>query len=207
MKTAKRIRRECSGYTLLEVAIAASLMSILTYSFVVASNMGSNSYRAVERASDSTKKVRDVGESIKQEFMTTDQDNVNIVVLPDGNHQVTFQQPLILAGALTWGAYDATWGPNEVDKNQPDWWIRYTVQDFIGEDGDAQKRLVRQVLDVADIVQEQDTVATNLRSGAGANPGFQVTQTGDVWVIQMYTEGQIEGSLGEGAAFNVRIRN
>jgi hypothetical protein len=46
-----------------------------------------------------------------------------------------------------------------------------------------------------------------LRAGNGANPGFQVNQTGDVWAIEMYMEGLLEGSLGAGAMFNVRIRN
>lgn len=196
-----------AGYTLLEVAIAGCLMSVLTYSFVAASNMGNNSFGAVERAAESTREVREVGDTIKKEFCTTTTDSLDIVVLEDGNHQVTFQQPLVVGGAMSWGAYDATWGPNEDDKNQEGWWIRYTVQDFVNEDGEAQKRLVRQVLNVDSEPQEQETVATNLRTGAGDNPGFQVTQTGDVWVIDVYTEGQVDGSLGEGASFNVRIRN
>ncbi len=108
---------------------------------------------------------------------------------------------------MTWGAYDATWGPNPDEESEEDWWIRYTVQDFMDEDAAPRKRLVRQVLNAAMEVQEQDTVATKLRVGTGANPGFHVNQTGDVWVIEVYLEGPLAGSLGEGAAFNVRVRN
>lgn len=207
MRKFGRCAHRNAGYTLLEVAIAGALMSILTYSLVVASSLGNNSYEAVERATANTREVQEVSESIKQEFKTTNEDNIDIVVLADGNHQVTFQHPLILGGALGWGAYDTSWGPSDDDKNQPGWWIRYTVQTIVNADGDAERCLVREVLDEAFDVQEQDTVATDLRAGNGANPGFQVNQTGDVWAIEMYMEGLLEGSLGAGAMFNVRIRN
>jgi prepilin-type N-terminal cleavage/methylation domain-containing protein len=195
------------GFTLVEVSISITLMGILGYSFVAASDMGNNSYRAVQRATTKARQLRAAGASIVEEFQLANPNTVEVVVLADGNHRVTFQQPLVIGGALLWGAYEPKWGSDEAERNQAGWWIRYTVVNTAVGGGNANMTLIRQVLDDGLAVIEQDEVMEQLSSGFALKPGFSVVDAGEVWEIQVNSEGFGGGDGGNGGTYNVRMRN
>lgn len=195
------------GFSLVEVSIAMTLMAVIGYSFVAASDMGNSSFSAVELATAKGRELRAAGGSLVEEFQVSNPDTVDIVVLGNGYPQVTFQQPLIVNGALLWGAYNPLWGSDADDRNKADWWIRYTVVNTAAAGEDGNMTLMRQVLDENDDLIEQDEVVSHLSSSFAANPGFSVVATGDVWEIQVNTEGYGEGDGGNGGTYNVRMRN
>lgn len=206
MRLRKRPAARTAGFSLVEIGMAMGVMGILSYAFISASDMGNSSYQAVAASAAEGRDMRAARTSIASEFRTTDESTVDIVVLADGNHQVTLQQPLVIAGAMSWGAHDPSWGPTEADQNQVGWQVRYMVAQA-PVNGVNQRQLWRQVLDGAGALQEQDMVISGLRSGLVDPPGFQVAQIGDVWEIQVTTEGYRDDSEGRGAEFHVRIRN
>jgi hypothetical protein len=130
-----------------------------------------------------------------------------VTTLADGNHEMTFMQPIVAGGVMGWGVFNRAYGPDPEDQNKEDWQIRYTVESIPLGDGDFNRRLVRQILDEESEVQEQEVVIEGLRSGLQNPPGFSVIEVGDVWVVNVHTVGPHENSTGKGAEFHVRMRN
>lgn len=197
-----RERSRRAGFTLVEVTISSGIFLVIAYALAGAVDMGTGSTRTVMEITSQNAELRTSARSMVDELKTTTENQLSVAVLADGNHQVDFRVPILDGADFDWGAFDRSWGPNAADQNQLDWMLRYTVVQ-VGDERD----LVRQVLDEAGDVQEQETLATGLRRGDGANPGFQLNQVGDMWQLTVTTEGKTEGSLGRRTDVHLRLRN
>jgi len=201
-----RKRPSASGFTLIEVVIAASLMAVMGLALGSASMMGNNAHVAVLDAIDASKGLRAAGSTVLGEFRSTDADTIAITTLADGNHEVSFMLPITVGGLPAWGVYDPSYGPTAALQNKLNWRIRYTVKN-VAENGTPLRKLVRQVLDTSAVVQEEETLVNGLRSGVAGSPGFSVTPSGEMWKIEINTEGYADGSQGEKSEYYVRTRN
>jgi hypothetical protein len=174
------------GFTLLETTVSLGVFLVLSYSLVVTLDMATDSQSAVTARSSEVRSARATHAHFADELRQADPDDVLITQLADGNHEVSFRQPIMVGGAAVWGVFDISLGANEDERSREDWRVRYTVESA-SENGVTVRTLVRQIIDDAgDFVSEQ-TVARGLNSGTLAAPGFQVTRVGDVWRVQLGT--------------------
>jgi len=173
-----------AGVTLIELMVTVSILALVITATMETIGTGAASSRSVTTGVRENADLRDSGKRIGQELRSAGGGRFDVVVLGDGNHELTFQVPVTVGGVAGWGVYDRHLGGDEADWNRVDWSVRYTV--VPGDDGE--RLLVRQVLDDADIVQRETTLSGDLRAG-NANPaGFQVVDQGDVWEVVITTE-------------------
>jgi prepilin-type N-terminal cleavage/methylation domain-containing protein len=196
--------RSRAGVTLIELMITVSILALVVTATMETIGTGTASSRSVTTGVRENADLRDSGKRISQELRSAGGGRFDVAVLGDGNHELTFQVPVTVAGVAGWGVYDRHLGGDEAAWNRVDWSLRYTV--VPGNDGE--RLLVRQVLDDADVVQRQSTLSGDLRDG-NANPaGFQVTNQGDVWEVVITTESAsaIGGDAG-GMKLHVHTQN
>lgn len=191
--------RSSSGFTLIETMIALSVFVVIGYALVGAVGMGQSSSRQVISKAGSNAQLRKASLSFTDELVMANGATMTVTDLPDGNHQVDFMLPITVGNVQVWGVDEPMIGPNV------GWMIRYTVEAQNGPEG-VVNRLLRQVIDDAQVVQSTKVVAEGLRAGV-AQPGFSCVQTGDVWVTTIRTEGDEASSHGKEMEFHVRIRN
>lgn len=201
-----RQRARGAGFTVIELAIATALVAVLGLALISATLMGTNAQVAVSDAVEASQGMRAASAAISSEFRSTDADTITVTVLEDGNHELSFMQPVTFEGTATWGVYDRTYGPTADEQNKVGWRIRYTVAQ-VDVNGAEERQLVRRVLDDLGVVHEEETVLRGLRDGGGASPGLRVTQAGEMWEIEINTVGYRGDSQGERADFHVRTRN
>lgn len=199
-------RHRQGGFSLLELMISLSIFGVIGYGLIEAVEMGGNSQEAVADAVESNEGMRSANSILSSELKLSSDDNITVVLLDDGNDQVTFMHPVQVAGVLDWGVFDATLGATEEEQNRPDWMIRYTV-DTVVQGTTVNRRLVRQVLDDLDVIQSTEVVLEGLRRGDAEPRGFSVRRAGDMWEIQVTVAGATEGSNGQGEVFHVKTRN
>lgn len=199
-------RRNRRGFSLIEVTMAVSIFGVIGYGLFAAVDAGNNSQRAVASMVSRTQSMRAANATLAAELKLGTDSSIDVVVLPDNNHQLTFMHPIELAGALGWGVFDPTLGPTEAEQNRTDWKIRYTVDSVI-VGGVTNRRLLRQVLDDTGAIQDTDVLVEGLQDGAAVNPGFSVTRAGDMWAVQVTLAGATGGSNGGGVSFHVKTRN
>ncbi|MCK6448511.1 MAG: prepilin-type N-terminal cleavage/methylation domain-containing protein [Planctomycetes bacterium] len=194
------------GYTILELLASLTIFAVIWYSLAIAIRTGVRAERAVAEQGEANREMRRSVGSLTDELRWSNESTVTVATLADGNHSLTFMQPIQVGGNQDWGVYDKSLGDDEDEQNRPDWQIRYTVVSAnVGND--TERRLVRQILDDDGDVQKQTVLATRLNDGVGAAPGFQATKSGDVWVLTLSTAA-IEGtSEASSEVFHVRTRN
>lgn len=201
----RRARR--TGFTLVELVLATGILLVIGYVLADAVGMGRNSQRSVMRLVSENQAIRTAAVTLTNELRAADAATLSISTLPDGNHEITYMQPIEVAGAPAWGVYDPSYGPDPESCNKPDWKVRYTVQNVPGEGGALVRGLVRAILDETGLVQEQDIVVVGLESGTATPPGFTMIQSGDVWEITISTVGRTTNGKGRGAVFHVKNRS
>lgn len=200
-------RSSRAGLTVLEMVIATSIFVVVGYALVGAVQMGSSSQQTVYQVVSSNEDVREANTALTEELKTGGDSTVTVTTLGDGNHEMTFMQPVEVGTGLGWGVFDESFGATPEEQNKPDWQIRYTVKNVPLDGGGFDRRLVRQVLDEESIVQGEEVVMEGLRSGAESPPGFSVVQVGDMWEITVTTVGHSQNNQGQGANFHVHMRN
>lgn len=199
--TSNSARRKAAGFTLIELMVAVSIFSVLGYALTSALSISIGSQKTVDTASQVNRTLREMTGQLTNEFRLTRDDSIAVAILPDANHQVTFQLPILVAGAAAWGI-PGSYLETAKAADAENWSLRYTV-DVVVEDGEVNRRLVRQVLDAALTVQSQEVVADGLRAGDDIWPGFRVMQTGDVWDISL----SMTGNTGGQVELHVATRN
>ena len=196
-----------SGFTLLETMIALTLFAILGYGLAIVVNVGNHSQATVVAVSAEDRSLRSSCTTLIDELESSGDTQITVTPLPDGNHQVQFLQPIEVAGAMDWGVYDRTLGPNPASQNRSGWSIRYTVRDQAAGNGSIVKQLLRQTLDTAGAVQREKVMVEGLRSGAPAPAGFTMIKQGSVWELTLSTINQFQGKQGLREVFHVHARN
>ncbi len=196
-----------AGLTLLEMMVAVSILGLVGYTLVRAVEMGSNSQDAVQRTIGENEAIRSTASDLRNELKATGDAVLTVATLADGNHQVTFPQPIVVGGDPAWGIYDPLHGADEEAHNLEGWNLRYTVDSIPIGAFDVNRRLLRQVVDELGAVQDEDILVEGLRAGGDDPPGFTVVQVGDVWEITLTMVGYDAAKRGRGTVFHVRTRN
>jgi prepilin-type N-terminal cleavage/methylation domain-containing protein len=212
MKLSKMLRTQRSpaarsGFTLLETMIALTLFAILGYGLAIAVKVGNNSQATVISVSAEDRSLRGSSTALVDELECSSDSQITVTTLADGNNQVQFLQPIEVGGALDWGVFDRTLGPDAASQNRSAWSIRYTVRDQPAGNGSIVKQLVRQTLDNAGVVQREKVMVEGLRSGAPAPAGFKMIKQGLVWELTLSTIDAFQGKPGLREVFHVHARN
>ena len=173
------------GFTLLELAIALALFAVLGYGLALAARAGGGAGGTVSRVTSESGALRSVTRRLSNELSATRDAAIAVAVLPDGNHELTFQVPIDDGGTPAWGVYDTSLGVDPTAWNRPDWSFRYTVREVPSGAGAVERRLVRQVLDDGGVVQKEDVELVGLEVGTANPPGFRVAQAGDLWELSV----------------------
>ncbi|MEW6074436.1 MAG: prepilin-type N-terminal cleavage/methylation domain-containing protein [Planctomycetota bacterium] len=208
MKGTRTVRRAGgAGFTLVEVMVSAALFCLVAYALLQAVTAARNSHESVLMAAAENEEIRSAAALLRDELRLASADNLAVTTLEGGNHEVAFQMPIVVLGALDWGVYDPSLGPDEESRNRPGWSVRYTVQQVPGAGGGIVRRLVRQVRDELGTVQKEKIVAEGIRLGTDDPPGFTMVQAGDVWEVTLTPEGRSASAGGRGVVLHVRLRN
>ena len=203
----QRGSRGTAGFTLVEMIVAGSLFGLIGYGLLRAVDMGSGSQRSVMRVASENSTLRRASSRLRDEMRDCSESSLTITPLEGGNHQLEFMLPIEAGGAPEWGVYDFSLGPDEEARNKANWKVRYTVAAAGAGPDPLERRLVRQLVDEAGVVQREEVVAKGLRSGEVDPPGFSVGQEGDMWVVTLTTVGHVSDGDGRGTVFHVRPRN
>jgi hypothetical protein len=159
-------------------------------------DMGESSSKQVIRKAQNNAELRKTTKELTSELSMAEAGSVAVNVLPLGNHEIEFREPIDLGGAaIGWGVDEPLHGVHE------DWYLRYTVEAVV-EGSDLNYRLVRQVVDDQDAVQASRVVAEHLLPGNTGELGLECVLAGDVWVITIRTTCE-----GKELEFHVRVRN
>jgi prepilin-type N-terminal cleavage/methylation domain-containing protein len=192
-----------SGFTLIETTVALTIFAALGYTLSVVVALGKHSQTTITGLTTEDRSLRQATTDLIDDLRNGSDANITVTVLPDGNHQVVFMEPIDLGGVASWGVYDRTVNPNPM----PNWQVRYTVNDQPLGNGLIDKQLVRQVLDDTGVLKKQTVLVDNLMLGTQVPPGFQMVKTGAVWQITLSTQGKVEGKSGIREVFHVQTRN
>lgn len=193
---ARRRHSRRGGFTLLELTISSAILAVVGYSVSVALELGHESSITVQETAQLARAERRTISTLVDDVRSSTNARISVVADVDGNTDMRLQQPIEVAGALTWGVRDRRLGSDEADWNQADWNVRYLV------DGD--DRLVRRVVDAAGATRFEDVLADDLRTDAAA---FRVVQVGEIWEVSITTRRGEDGSAFSTSEFHVRARN
>lgn len=181
------------GATLIELVTATVIFTVLGTTLLTALRVATGSRETVSAVISENETQREVGTLLMDELKMTSEALLTVTPMAGGNHQVDLQLPIDVGGVADWG----------VD-GQSGWQVRYTVRALAGPP--VNRQLVRQVLNVAGVVQSEEVMAEGLADGAEDPPGFQVTQVGAVWEVVLTTDSQ-GIRKGRRTRFHARPRN
>ncbi|HPF14851.1 MAG TPA: prepilin-type N-terminal cleavage/methylation domain-containing protein [Planctomycetota bacterium] len=191
--------RSRGGFTLIEVIIAAVIMSLIGIGLTQGLHLANQTHESVTQHSHLNRDVRKAVSKLRNEFQSTSESRLTLALDGEGNQVLTLQVPVDSG----FGVYDRALGSTPAEWNRDGWSLRYLVQmNAVGE-----RELVRQILDAGGTVQRQSALASRLLTNDDLEgPGFSVAQTGDVWEIRLAT--RMEESNGVYTeTFHVRLRN
>lgn len=203
-----RLATGTAGLSLLELVIALSIFTTLGLSLYTVVDSAKRSHQAVTHGVAENEKLRSSVSSLADELKSTSTGLMTIVELADGNDQITFQMPIEVAGEPVWGVEERELGESAEEWVRENWFVRYTVEPQQPDaTGYVNRVLLRQVLDDAGDVQLEQTISEGLNTGTATNPGFTVTQVGDMWEVCFSTDGHATNTSGRKAVFHVATRN
>jgi prepilin-type N-terminal cleavage/methylation domain-containing protein len=188
--------RRSAGFTLLEMIVALTIFSVIGYTLTMAVDSAGSSHAEMLRTSTASKALRAASDGLIDELRTTGDARITVTALGDGNHELTFLQPIQVGGALAWGVGD-----------NADWSIRYTVDPLVAADGTLDRQLVRQVLDDLGAVQSSEVVVHGLKDGLAAPAGFSVVQNGALWQVTITQADHSSDGMAQGVVFDVQAQN
>lgn len=183
-----------AGFTLLELTISSVLLAAVGYAVSVAVKTSRDSNTTVMRAASEARETRKTIVALIDDVRTSSNARITVATDGNGNTQARIQQPIEVAGALSWGVRDRRLGTSEDEWNRANWDLRYLV--------DGQDRLVRRVVDDAGVTQIEDVLAEDL-AGPGT-PSFVLAQSGAIWQVRVSTR---RGNTVTENEFHVRTRN
>ena len=196
-------RRSRAGFTILEILLAAGVLTIVGLTVSQGLIVANDSHEAVTRGTARNGSMREASAVLRSELKASRESLITLTKADTGQAVLTFQVPIDAGGTDDWGAYDRRLGNASTDWNRSGWSLRYQVQD----DQQGTPALVRQVLDLSGSVQFEETLVTGLRGGDHPDgAGFEVDQTGDVWLITISHQEQ-SGNSKRSETIHVRTRN
>lgn len=201
MSAARRSSRR-GGFTLLESTISLGVVAVIGYALSLWIRVGDDTQGTVARVAAQDRELRKVGAQLVDRLRTSSDGRITVTTLADGNHAVTFSEPIDVGGTATWGVHDARLGTG-AQQDRADFSLRYTVA--VGADG--ARSLVEQILDEDGEVVVEDELVRGLARGDAVPPGFRVVDAGDVWELRVGTEAGDGSSRGHETIFHVRTRN
>lgn len=201
-QTAALARPARHGFTLVELAVALTIFTVLGYSLISALRLSDNSRTAVADMVEQNEQLRAGAGDLSDALRLSTESRVTITNLADENHELTLQLPVVVGGALGWGvpaSYLSTAGATD----QENWSLRYTVIVDAGGTGSGERSLVRQVLDDGGALVDSLVLVKGVLPGDGGMPGFEVEKTGDVWEVTL----SLDKGTGKSEVFHVFPRN
>lgn len=198
-RVASRVR---AGFTLIEVLASLTILMAVFYGLSRAVDLAKGAEDTVSGLAQQNRQMRELSRGLSEELSQTTEDELGVTTLADGNHELTFRQPMLLDGELTWGVETAVRGRSVQTFAMQDWSLRYTVQ----QAADGGKALVRQVLDDEGELYEQETVVASLLDERGQQ-GFSVEKAGDIWRVAFTAVDEAGDDSGKETVIHVRIRN
>lgn len=191
------------GFTLLEVMIAAAILSVVGLGLTQGLQLANQTNDTVQDRSTQNRQTRKGLDLLRNELKSTRESLLSIVTESSGNHRLTFQVPVDGSGVTSWGVYEKTLGPDNASQNREGWELRYAVV----PDVQGTPQLVRQIVDDGGALQAQRTLINGLvGSDDPAGPAFTLQATGSVWELRLVTR----PNPNDGAqidTFHVRLRN
>lgn len=192
-----------SGFTVIEVMIAATILTVVSVGMSQGLQIASDSHKSVSLGAKDNRTLREAMGLLRRELKSSRDALIVVQTDAEGNGVVTFQVPIEVLGVSLWGAYERRLGALGEQWSQPDWSHRYLVQ--VGASGT--RELTRQLLDTTGTVRFEEIVAGELRAGDDPlSPGFQVGLVGDVWEVTLATEREV-GHGHRLETMHVRTRN
>ncbi len=172
--------------------IATTMFVGIGYVLSLSMRASASSHTTVVTNAASNVDLRESTESLRDELRGARPDSITVQRI-GGNDQLTFttaiQGP---AGSTTWGAFDRRIDVDEDACHRDGWLVRYEV----AVDADGGVNLHRRILDATGAQQLDETLLSDVER-------FTVTDDGEVWVIEVVTEGP-EGRRQD--EFDVRTR-
>lgn len=205
MRRASSPLRRRRGFTFLEVVIAVSVFAVVGLTLARALSSSEDSRNLLFEIVEDNQSMRESTAALADDFGLAGEESIAVTELEDGNHEVRFMQPVEVGGNLAMGAWDDSFGDTDDERNKPGWQVVYTVVDFAGDGSD--RRLLRRIVDDEDDVQLEETIATGLANGLGANPGFQMVKAGDMWEVSLSKASHAGSDTTTRTVFHVRTRN
>ena len=196
-----------SGFTLLEMVVAMTIATVVTYTLAGAVSMAHRSHKAVMQGVAENSFRRSSSKKLIKDMKSANRSSVVVGALPDGNAELTFRLPIYVDGDPAWGVFDPKIS-NDVDKqSKEDWSVKYTVKPVALEGGGIERQLVRQVIDDQGDLKFEVVVASGLRSGTDTPRGFEVVAAGKMWEITLAFESEVADGDGGDSVFHVGTRN
>jgi hypothetical protein len=195
-------RASSKGLTFMEVVAASAVSMVLGYALIGMVTMGNTTQATVSQVAEENDQLRTANKELMKELQVANSATMTITTLQDNNHEVTFMTPVEVSGNPAWGVRDFSLGPDPTSQTRENWKFRYTVQNV-----NNCRKLVRQILDDMDVVQREEVIAENLRSGSDNPPGFQMVQAGEMWELTIGTLGEDASDPGRRVIFHVLLRN
>ncbi len=186
------------GMSLIEVILASTMFTGVGYVLSMGMRASDQSFDTVVNSSEANKDLRDLTAVFVDELKAAQRSTIE-VTQQAGFSQLEFCTAIAgTGGNPAWGAYDREISIDESECSREGWSIRYGVDaPTQGTMTQGNASLVRSILDVDGTVQHSTTLAENVTH-------FSVTEAGDVWVVELTTQGK-EGIRNE--EFDVRTRD
>lgn len=179
--------------SLAELIVASAIFTGIGYVLSLTMGASETSHRTVTGSAELNDAVRTTTETLRDELRAARRSTI-VTQDAGGFTTLEFQTAIPSAGALpAWGAFDRSLSPDEAQCAQPGWTVRYVADAALGDS----PPLVRQVVDTAGTVRAQATLADAVSQ-------FNVTESGDVWVIELIAVGETGTRREE---FDVRTRD
>lgn len=181
--------------SLVEVTIASTLFAGLGYVLLLSLRVSESSHESVASNADASEELRETASVMREELRSALMSSVSVMSPPGGTSVLTLQTAVRSSGSTpAWGAYDRNLDPDPDACHKAGWSLRYSVASSGVNQGD----LVREILDDAGGIALTETLAHDVNT-------FQVTESGEVWVIQVATTASDGTSYAE--EFDVRTRD
>jgi len=191
--------------TMVEAAMGTSFLAFIGFVLMTTVEIGVDSHDSVMRISSNLEAMRDGARQVRDDLRATSEDRLTVETLDWGDSRITLQHPVTVDADRTWGVRDSSLGSDESDWSREDWSLRLTVVQ-VQQGGVVRRDLVRQLLDADGAVVSEEALVEGLYDDED-DPGFAVTDAGDVWTITVQTDGIVPGTKADVTQMDVRIRN
>ncbi len=206
MKAARRVPARARGYTIVETVVAATIFSVVGYALLMAVRLGAGSQQEVIRVATESQSLRESIRALTVELRQTNDSQITVTALGDGNSELTFRHGIEIAGNYTWGVHDTSLGTDVEAQTKEGWSVRYSVTESVA-DGVTTRQLVRQLLDEDGALQQEDVLVRGLCSGTADSPGFLVEDGGAVWVLTISVENKANNKGSKSMVVHVNTIN